>query len=64
MINGGVNIQFLRDHLGFGNEKVIIEDKYSNHEYANMPEVKTMPVYPNDGGIKVVDGMIIVKMGE
>lgn len=60
MINYGVNVQFMRDHLGIGNEHIIIDD---DNEYGDLPEVKTMPTYPNDGGIAVVDGMIIVKMG-
>ena len=60
MINFGVNVQFMRDHLGIGNENIVIDD---DNEYANLPKVKAMPVYPNEGGIAVVDGVIIVKMG-
>ena len=61
MINFGVNVQFMRDHLGIGNDQIIIDD---DNEYAELPEVKAMPTYPNDGGIAVVDGKVIVKMGE
>ena len=61
MINYGVNVQFMRDHLGIGNEHIIIDD---DGEYSQLPEVKAMPVYPNEGGIAVVDGMVIVKMGQ
>ena len=61
MINFGVNVQFMRDHLGIGNDHIIIDD---DNEYAELPEVKAMPTYPNDGGIAIVDGKVIVKMGE
>lgn len=60
MINDGVNIQFMRDHLGIGNEHIIIDE---DGDYAQIPEVKAMPTYPNDGGIAIVDGKVIVKMG-
>ena len=61
MINYGVNIQFMRDHLGVGNDKIIIDEE---NEYAQETEIKNMPVYPNEGGIDIVDGRVIVKMGE
>ncbi|MBP3261379.1 glucosyltransferase domain-containing protein [Pseudobutyrivibrio sp.] len=61
MINYGVNIQFMRDHLGVGNDKIIIDEE---NEYAKETEIKNMPVYPNEGGIAIVDGRVIVKMGE
>ena len=60
MINYGVNIQFMRDHLGVGNDKIIIDEE---NEYAQETEIKKMPVYPNEGGIAIVDGRVIVKMG-
>ncbi|MCR5606144.1 MAG: hypothetical protein K6F69_04930 [Treponema sp.] len=61
MINGGVNVQFMRDHLGIGNEHIIFDD---DNEYASIAEVKNMPVYPNEGGIAVIDGKVIVKMSQ
>ena len=54
------SIYFLREHLGFGNEKVIVDDG----TVAAEPAVKSMPTYPNDGAIAVVDGRVIVKLGE
>ncbi len=54
------SIYFLREHLGFGNENVIIDDG----NYAVEPEVLAMPTYPNDGSIKVISGKVIVKLGE
>lgn len=64
MINNGVNIQFLRDHIGIGNEKLTIEDPNESTEVSDMPEVKAMPVYPNDGSIAIINDMLVVKMGE
>ena len=54
------SIYFLREHLGFGNDNVIVDDG----EVASKDEVKSMPTYPNDGAIAVVDGKVIVKLGE
>lgn len=54
------NMYFLREHIAFGNDKVIIDDG----TLANKSIVKSMPTYPNSGGIKVVDDKIIVKIGE
>jgi hypothetical protein len=54
------SIYFLREHLGFGNENVIVDDG----NYAVEPEVLAMPTYPNDGSIKVISGKVIVKLGE
>ena len=54
------SIYFLREHLGFGNENVIIDDGTVAAESA----VKAMPTYPNDGAIAVIDGRVIVKLGE
>ena len=54
------SIYFLREHLGFGNDKVIIDDGTVAGEAA----VQSMPTYPNYGAIAVVDGRVIVKLGE
>ena len=53
-------IFFLKEHIGFGNEHVIDDDG----TVAAEPAVKAMPTYPNDGSIAVVDGRVIVKLGE
>ncbi len=55
------SINFIREHLAFGNDKVIKDD---DGEYAKMPEIKAMPSYPDDGCIKVIDGKVFVKMGQ
>ena len=54
------SIYFLREHLGFGNENVIVDDG----KLASNSKVKAMPTYPNDGAIAVMDGKVIVKLGE
>lgn len=33
-------------------------------ELAQTPEVKDMPCYPNDGAIKIIDDVIVVKFGD
>ena len=33
----------------------------SEEEFIDHPEVKDMPNYPNDGSMKLVDGVIVVK---
>ena len=53
------SIYFLREHLGFGNEHVIVDDGTVGAE----TEVQLMPTYPNDGAIAVIDGKVIVKLG-
>jgi len=64
MLNEGVNIQYLRDHIGIGNDNMYIEDPNVETTVADMPEVQAMPTYPNDGSIKIIDDMLVVKMGE
>ncbi|MBR4706924.1 MAG: glucosyltransferase domain-containing protein [Pseudobutyrivibrio sp.] len=65
MINFGVNIQFLRDHIGIGNDKLRVEDPVNEEPVvSNMSEVKKMPCYPNEGSIAIIDDMLVVKMGE
>ena len=54
------SIYFLREHLGFGNEHVIVDDGTVGAEM----EVQLMTTYPNDGAIAVIDGKVIVKLGE
>ena len=61
MLNYGVNIQFARDHLGIGNEKMVMEDM---EEITSLPKVQAMPTYPNEGSIAIIDNKVIVKMGE
>lgn len=54
------SIHFIREHIGFGNENVIVDEG----EVAAEEAVKSMPTYPNDGSIAVVDGRVIVKLGD
>ncbi len=60
IITYGGSRYFMQEHLGFGNELLIEDDG----TYADNPTVKAMPTYPNDGAIAVVDGKLIVKLGE
>ncbi|MCR5416104.1 MAG: hypothetical protein K6E79_04850, partial [Pseudobutyrivibrio sp.] len=60
IITYGGSIYFMQEHLGFGNELVVEDDG----TMADTPEVQAMPTYPNDGSIAVVDGKLIVKLGE
>ncbi len=51
---------FMQEHLGFGNGLLIEDDG----TVAAEPEVQAMPTYPNDGSIAVIDGRVIVKLGD
>lgn len=46
---------FMNIWCGF-NPKTVGEDKYKK-----LPEVRKMPSYPDDGSIKVIDGVVVVK---
>ena len=54
------SISFMREHLAFGNEKLVID----HGEVAAEPAVEKMPCYPNDGSIAVVRDRLIVKLGK
>lgn len=59
LVYGGTKY-FIQEHLGFFNEKVSI----NYDEFTHTPEVEAMPCYPNDGSIAIVDGRVVVKLGE
>lgn len=59
VLSNGGSLNFSREHIGFGNNLVKTDDSL-----AELPEVKSMPTYPSDGSIKVVDGSVVVKLGE
>ena len=60
LVGYGASLAFMREHCGFGNELVSVDDG----TYANNTQVKAMPTYPNDGGIAIIDDKVIVKLGE
>ncbi|SDB56173.1 Glucosyl transferase GtrII [Pseudobutyrivibrio sp. YE44] len=60
IVSYGGSIHFIKEHIGFGNEHLIDDDG----TVAKEAKVKAMPTYPNDGSIAVVDGRVIVKLGE
>lgn len=60
IITYGGSRYFLQEHLGFGNDLLIEDDG----TVAAEPEVQAMPIYPNDGSIAVLNGRVIVKLGE
>ena len=60
LVGYGSALAFMREHCGFGNELVSVDDG----TYAAKAAIKAMPTYPNDGGIALIDGQLIVKMGD
>lgn len=50
---------FLQDHLGIGRDICTMED-YS--ELMNSEEYINMPIYPNEGCIKLINGIAVVKL--
>lgn len=55
VINSYNWMQFMEYWCGFAPMEI------SADEYANHPEVEVMPNYPNDGSIKIIDDVIVVK---
>lgn len=51
---------FVKEWCGFLPQEV---DTAKRGELEVLEEVQNMPVYPNDGSIKIVDGVIVIKMG-
>lgn len=60
LVSNGSILDFMREHCGFGNELVSIDDGM----LAVDPEIEAMPAYPDDGSIAVIDGKVIVKFGD
>ena len=60
MVTYGSAINFMQEHCGFGNDKVVVDDG----TMAKDSKVQAMPTYPDYGSISVVDGKVVVKFGE
>lgn len=60
LVTYGSAINFMQEHCGFGNERVVIDDG----TLAEEESVQAMPTYPDYGSISVVDGKVVVKFGE
>lgn len=52
---------FMEEWCGFSQQKV---DSAKLSEIENSKEVISMPAYPNDGSIQVIDGTLVVKLAE
>lgn len=59
IVNDTDPVLFMRVNLGFGNDHIKVDDG----TYAEMAEVQEMPVYPDYGSISVIDGVVVVKIG-
>ena len=53
IINGFAARSFIENWTGFAPE--------INYAFASHPEVKEMPCYPDQGSIKVIDDVLVVK---
>lgn len=60
MLRHGCSLDFIREHCGYGNELVSLDEG----SYMSKAEVKAMPTYPNDGSIAIVDDTLVVKFSE
>ena len=59
--------RFLRYYCGWTDEVIMEEyadDPNTAVSYAAMDEVRDMPVYPDQGSVRVIDGAVVVKMSE
>jgi|GEM_PF-3874364 len=52
---------FMNYWCGF--DPIVLDDKESA-SYAQKPEVQSMPCYPDDGSIRVIDGTVVVKFAD
>lgn len=52
----------LINRLGFRAEKLFDDD--SEAYFSSLDEVKEMPCYPDDGAIKIIDDVIVIKLSE
>ena len=52
---------FMQEWCGFLPQEV---DSSKIGELEALEEVQNMPAYPNDGSIKMIDGVIVIKMGQ
>ncbi len=59
IVNDADPVLFMRINLGFGNDNIKADDG----TYSEMPKVQGMPVYPDYGSVRVIDGAVIVKIG-
>lgn len=60
-INGYSRWHILIQYLGY-NPEFLFDDKTS--EIAKWDEVRAMPCYPEDGSIKIVDDIIVLKLSD
>lgn len=52
---------FIKEWCGFSPQEV---DFTKREELEMLEEVQDMPIYPNDGSIRIIDGILVVKMTE
>ena len=55
IINGFAALSFIENRTGFAPDL--------NHTFASHPEVKEMPCYPDEGSIKIIDDVLVIKFG-
>lgn len=53
---------FLRYYLGYTGA-VYLTGSERAAELEDHPAVREMPVYPSDGGVRIIDGTVVVKLG-
>lgn len=50
--------EFIAAHTGY---HVGLADPFTMEDMANREEVQNMPVYPNDGSIRIIDGFVVIR---
>lgn len=58
-VNSYSYIDYMRYHCGFSPDWVNAEDMIADYEV-----IESMPVYPDNGAIKVIDNIVVVKLSE
>ncbi|MBR2696765.1 MAG: glucosyltransferase domain-containing protein [Parasporobacterium sp.] len=57
----GTYLGYFRNILGYS---INLGPQSLSEEYANNPEVKAMPAFPNNGSCRIIDGRMIIKLSD
>lgn len=63
IVNTYSYLAYLKYYLGW-DYPTLLSDSDAAKKLAAMPEVAKMPEYPTRGGMKLIDGMLVVKLGK
>ena len=59
LVNSYARNKFINAYIGFD---VPMVEQERIEELSSLPEIQQMPCYPDDGSIKVVDDILVIKL--